>query len=75
MSALRRLRVFGSDARATVSVELALTLPMLITLLGSGLDITNYVLIHQKVERTSATISDLVAQSAARRSRATGWLR
>ena len=64
MSVLRGLRVFGSDNRATVSVELALTLPLLITLLGSGLEITNYVLIHQKVERTSATISDLVAQSA-----------
>ena len=36
---------------------------MLIALLGGGLEITNYVLIHQKVERTSATISDLVAQS------------
>ena len=64
VSVLRGLRVFGSDNRATVSVELALTLPLLITLLGSGLEITNYVLIHQKVERTSATISDLVAQSA-----------
>ena len=64
VSVLRGLRIFGSDNRATVSVELALTLPMLITLLGSGLEITNYVLIHQKVERTSVTISDLVAQSA-----------
>jgi Flp pilus assembly protein TadG len=64
VNAVRRLLAFGSDARASVSVELALTLPMLITLLGSGLEITNYVLVHQKVERTSATISDLVAQSA-----------
>jgi Flp pilus assembly protein TadG len=63
LRAVRRLRAFRSDRRASVSVELALTLPMLITLLGGGLEITNYVLIHQKVERTSATISDLVAQS------------
>jgi Flp pilus assembly protein TadG len=63
LSTLRRLRSFRSDRRASVSVELAFTLPMLITLLGGGLEITNYVLIYQKVERTSATISDLVAQS------------
>lgn len=64
VSAVRRLLAVRSDRRASVTVELALTLPMLITLLGSGLEITNYVLIYQKVERTSATISDLVAQSA-----------
>ena len=63
LSVLRRLRAFRSDRRASVSVELAFTLPMLIALLAGGLEITNYVLIHQKVERTSATISDLVAQS------------
>ena len=62
VNALRRLVALGPDRR--VSVELALTLPPLITLLGGGLEITNYVLIYQKVERTSATISDLVAQSA-----------
>jgi hypothetical protein len=64
VSGVRRLLTFRSDRRASVSIELALTLPMLITLLGGGLEITNYVLIHQKLERTSATISDLVAQSA-----------
>jgi hypothetical protein len=36
---------------------------MLIALLGGGLEITHYMLIYHKVERTSATISDLVAQS------------
>lgn len=64
MRAIRRLLPLRSDRRASVSVELALTLPMLIALLGGGLEVTNYVLIHQKLERTSATISDLVAQSA-----------
>lgn len=64
MSALRGLLTFRSDRRASVSVELALALPMLIALLMGGVEITNYVLIHQKVERTSATIADLVAQSA-----------
>jgi Flp pilus assembly protein TadG len=63
LTAIRHLRAFRSDRRASVSVELALTLPMLIALLMGGLEITNYVLIHQKLERTSATISDLVAQS------------
>lgn len=64
VSAVRRLLTFRSDRRASVSVELALALPMLIALLMGGVEITNYVLIHQKVERTSATIADLVAQSA-----------
>jgi Flp pilus assembly protein TadG len=63
LNAVRLLRAFRSDRRASVSVELAFTLPMLITLLMGGLEITNYVLVYQKVERTSATISDLVAQS------------
>ena len=64
VSAVRRLLTFRSDRRASVSVELALTLPMLTALLMGGVEITNYVLVHQKVERTSATIADLVAQSA-----------
>jgi len=51
------------DRRGNLSVELGMAMPVLAGLLLTGVEITRYVLINQKVERTSATIADLVAQS------------
>jgi len=45
------------------SVELAIAAPVLMGLLLCGIEITRFVLINQKAERTSATIADLVSQS------------
>lgn len=59
-----RIRHWRSECRGTVSVELALVLPMMFTLLSGGVEMVNYVLIHQKLERTSATMADLISQSA-----------
>jgi len=53
-----------TDCRATVSIELAFVLPLLVTLLAGGVEAVNFVLIHQKLERTAATMGDLVSQSA-----------
>ena len=44
-------------------LEFAVTLPFLLALMLGAVEVTRYVLITQKVEKTSMTISDLVAQS------------
>jgi Flp pilus assembly protein TadG len=58
-----RIRRLAGDRRGSVSIEMAMLLPLLITLLGGAVETVNYVLLHQKMERTSATLSDLAAQS------------
>ena len=58
-----RIRRFLRDNRGNLAVELGMAMPVLVALLLTGVEITRFVLINQKVERTSATIADLVAQS------------
>lgn len=60
VSCLRRL---GRDQRGNFALELAFALPVLVALFLVGVEFTRYMLIHQKVERTAATIADLVSQS------------
>lgn len=60
----RLLRCFLPDRRGNVLIEMALLTPILMTLVMTGVELTRYVLIHYKVERTSATIADLAAQMA-----------
>ncbi len=47
---------------ATVSVELAFALPIVAGLLMSGVEVTRFVLINQKLERTAATMGDLITR-------------
>jgi hypothetical protein len=54
----------GGDERGNFIIELALALPLLLVLLLTGIEFTRFVLVNQKVERTSASLADLVAQSA-----------
>ena len=56
---LERLR---RDGRGTISVELAFAVPVLTGLLMSGVEVTRYVLINQKLERTAATMGDLISR-------------
>ena len=49
--------------RGIAAVELALVFPILLILMLGGLDMTRYMLYHQKVERIAFSISDLVTQS------------
>ncbi len=59
---LRRFADFARDRRGTISVELAFVVPVLTTLLMSGVEVTRYVLINQKLERTAATVGDLISR-------------
>lgn len=64
VTASRELRAVACDCRGAVSVEIALLVPLLIGLLGGGLEAVNFVLINQKLDRTAASMSDLVARTS-----------
>ncbi len=55
-------RLFG-DRRGTLAVELGVALPILLTLALTGIEVTRYVLLNQKIERSSVTLADLVTQA------------
>ncbi len=59
-------RVLGRlrrDRRGTLAVEMAIATPVVLGLLLSGIEVTRYVLLNQKIVRTSATMADLVSQA------------
>ena len=53
----------AKNTRAMASVELAMAMPVLMGLLLTGAEVTRYVMLNQKMERTSATVADLVSQA------------
>ena len=57
---LRHLPILNT--RGGVMVEFAFAMPLLITLLLGGVELGRYVLLHQKLDRTAMTVSDLVAR-------------
>ncbi len=59
----RVLRRLKRDRRGTLAIEMAVATPVVMGLLLSGVEVTRYVLLNQKIERTSATMADLVSQS------------
>jgi Flp pilus assembly protein TadG len=59
----RLVRRLGRDQRGNFLVELAFAMPVMMALVLTGVEFTRYLLINQKLERTSATIADLVSQS------------
>jgi Flp pilus assembly protein TadG len=63
MSMTRFFSRLRENQRGNFAVELALTLPVLVVLFMVGIEFTRFLLINQKVERTAATIADLVSQS------------
>jgi Flp pilus assembly protein TadG len=56
-------RDFAGDESAMAAVEFALILPLLVTLLFAGIDITEAVAARRKTIVATSTMSDLVAQS------------
>lgn len=58
----KRLRAFWPDNRGMSALELAFAVPVALGLTLNGVEITRYVLLHQKAERASMTVADLVSQ-------------
>ena len=56
---------FMKDTRGVIAVEVAMAVPVILMLVLSGIEVTRYVLLHQKMERTASTMADLVSQSLA----------
>lgn len=68
MPGLARLSVpltrFWGERRGIALVEFALVLPVLVLVLLGSYDYGRYVIVHQKVQRTCATIADLIARES-----------
>lgn len=58
---LRKLR---DDTRGVSIIEFALTLPMLVLVGAGGLELINYILANQKIERIASITADNVARNA-----------
>ncbi|MGB0682966.1 MAG: TadE/TadG family type IV pilus assembly protein [Magnetovibrionaceae bacterium] len=56
-------RRFSAREDGNIAVEMAIALPILISLLLGGLEIMTFTLLNEKTERASASLADLVAQS------------
>jgi hypothetical protein len=68
MLTLRRFlchRGLWRDQAASVSLELALILPLLVALFMSGTEYVRFTILNQKLERSTAMVADLIAQSSA----------
>jgi len=57
------IRRFRRDRRGTLAVELAMAAPVVAGLLLTGIEVTRFVLLNQKIERASATMADLISQA------------
>jgi len=51
------------DRKGSLAIEMAMAMPVLAGLLLSGIEVTRFVLLNQKIERASATMADLVSQA------------
>ena len=58
----RSFKSFLKGQAGLAAVEMAVALPIMVSLLLSGVEITRFVLLNQKLERASTTIADLVAR-------------
>jgi len=59
---LRSIKKFLRLQEGVAFVEFAITLPFLLALFMGAVEVTRYILIAQKVEKATVTISDVVAQ-------------
>lgn len=57
-----RKRSIDRDERGSVLIEAAVTLPILIAVIISLVDVGLYILAHQKSQRAATTVGDLVAR-------------
>jgi Flp pilus assembly protein TadG len=59
---IRLSRLPLRNDRGGVMLEFGFAMPVLILLLLGGIELGRYVLLHQKLDRTAMTVSDLVAR-------------
>jgi len=64
MKMIARLRRFWTEDRGAVAVEFGLVISALIVILTGCFEATRYILLHQKLDRASSSVSDLVSQSS-----------
>ena len=60
----RRIRRFGRDQRGIAAVEFSVLASALTVALLGGTELSRYTLMHQKMDRVSASLSNMVAQSS-----------
>jgi Flp pilus assembly protein TadG len=58
-----RLRRFIAGEQGVTAIEFALVLPIVVLLLLGCFEVPRFVLVYQKIARTSSGVSDLVAQA------------
>jgi Flp pilus assembly protein TadG len=58
-----RLRRFAEGEQGVTAIEFALVLPVVLLILLGCFEVPRFVLIYQKIARTSSGVADLVAQS------------
>ena len=61
--ATRQRRNIIRDEHGLAAVEFALVLPMLAAMFLGGFELNRFILVHQKVEKVTYTVADVVAQS------------
>ena len=61
--AIRRIRNFWADRGGMIIPELAFALPILLTLTLGGAELSRYILLNQKLNRSVSTMGDLVSQA------------
>ncbi len=57
------LHRFRRDSRGIAMIEFGFALPILLTMTFGTVELSRYVLLHQKLDRIAMTIADLTAQS------------
>jgi len=60
---LQYFRKLARTQEGVAVVEFALCLPFLATLMLGSVEVSRYIIIHQKLEKVAFTVSDVVAQS------------
>lgn len=59
---LKRIASFLKNKEGIAYVEFAVCLPVIIALLMGAIEVSRFIIISQKVEKTAATLSDIVSQ-------------
>jgi Flp pilus assembly protein TadG len=60
---MRRLRGFARADQGATAVEFALVLPIVLLIMLGCFEVPRFVMVYQKISRTSASVADLVAQA------------